>query len=65
MAHAVRCLALENHLKTHLQRVFMIQQSAGSDLITLLLQELENFTGSRTEPEDDVTLVSLERKEPE
>jgi len=43
----------------------IIRQSAGSDLIPLLLHELAEFTGTRAEPEDDVTLVSLEREEPE
>jgi anti-sigma regulatory factor (Ser/Thr protein kinase) len=37
----------------------------GSKLVEFLLTELVNFTGDDWEQEDDVTFVTLERKEPE
>ncbi len=37
-------------------------QLPGSEIIPRLMQELAHFTGARSEPEDDVTLVTLERR---
>lgn len=34
----------------------------GKDLIPLLLEELSDFTHSKAEPDDDITLVSLDRE---
>jgi serine phosphatase RsbU (regulator of sigma subunit) len=36
-------------------------QLPGAEIIPCLMQELADFTGVRSEPEDDVTLVTLER----
>ena len=38
-----------------------MMQLPGAEIIPRLMQELADFTGTRSEPEDDITLVSLER----
>lgn len=38
-----------------------MMQLPGAEIIPRLMQELADFTGIRSEPEDDITLVSLER----
>ena len=35
----------------------------GTDLITILIDEMKQFTGKRWEQEDDITVVTLERSE--
>jgi len=35
----------------------------GTDLITILMEEMKQFTGKRWEQEDDITLVTLQRSE--
>jgi sigma-B regulation protein RsbU (phosphoserine phosphatase) len=46
---------------SEIQLTPIIQQANGVELIPFLLQALVDFTGVLSEPEDDVTLVSLER----